>query len=151
MKYQFFIHYFSLTTWHLVICLILKAKSAAFRTRNLSDFYLEFSLTVSKTISKCRNQEFRTGKSFSQARNICRKCCVPILFWMSKQNKNNNLCTQHVLQVFWDYNEQSVVILWVSWCKIKCFWQRFTCKTVFFSSVLFSREKMTSIVFSKPF
>ena len=24
-------------------------------------------------------------------------------------------------------NEQSVVILWVSWCKNKSFWQRFTC------------------------
>ena len=37
MKYQFFIHYISLTTWHLVICLTLKAKPAAFPTRNLSD------------------------------------------------------------------------------------------------------------------
>ena len=25
------------------------------------------------------------------------------------------------------FNEQSVVILWVSWCKNKSFWQRFTC------------------------
>ena len=55
------------------------------------------------------------GKSFSEARNICRTCCVPKLFWMSKQNKNNNLCTHHVLHVFWAYNfhEQSVVILCV--------------------------------------
>ena len=45
-----------------------------------------------------------TGKSFSEAHNICRTCCVPKLFWMSKQNKNNNLCTQHVLKVFWAYN-----------------------------------------------
>ena len=47
---------------------------------------------------------FSTGKSFSEARNICRTFCVPKLFWMSKQNKNNNLSTQHVLQVFWAYN-----------------------------------------------
>ena len=45
-----------------------------------------------------------TGKSFSEACNICRTWCVPKLFWMSKQNKSNNLCTQHVLQVFWAYN-----------------------------------------------
>ena len=45
-----------------------------------------------------------TGKSFSEARNICRTWCAPKLFWMSKQNKNNNLCIQHVLQVFWAYN-----------------------------------------------
>ena len=25
------------------------------------------------------------------------------------------------------FNEQSVIILWVSWCKNKSFWQRFTC------------------------
>ena len=51
------------------------------------------------------------------------------------QNKNN-LCTQHVLSMFWAcnihvqnsrFNEDSAVILWVSWCKNKSFWQRFTC------------------------
>ena len=31
----------------------------------------------------------------------------------------------HVLNL--SFNEQSVVILWVSWCKNKSFWQRFTC------------------------
>ena len=48
----------------------------------------------------------------------------------------NNFCTQHVLPMFWtwnfhvlnlSFNEQYVVILWVSWCKNKSFWQRFTC------------------------
>ena len=34
-----------------------------------------------------------TGKSFSEARNICGTCWVPKLFWMSKQNKQNNFCT----------------------------------------------------------
>ena len=27
----------------------------------------------------------------------------------------------------WNYHEQSFVILWVSWCKNKFFWKRFTC------------------------
>ena len=76
-----------------------------------------------------------TGKSFSEACNICRTCCIPKLFWMSKQIKNSNLCTQHVLQVseltIFMNKEQSVVILWVSWCKNKSFWQRFTCTRLF--------------------
>ena len=51
-------------------------------------------------------------------------------------NVRNNFCTQHVLPrfelgtfMYWIViqNEQSVVILWVSWCKNKSFWQRFTC------------------------
>ena len=32
-------------------------------------------------------------------------------------------CIELVIQL----NEQSAVILWVSWCKNKSFWQRFTC------------------------
>ena len=43
----------------------------------------------------------------------------------------NNLCTQNVLPMFWacNFHEQSFVILWVSWCKNKCFWKIFTCST----------------------
>jgi hypothetical protein len=66
----------------------------------------------------------------------CVRCQLEIqqrfaLNWlrMSKQKQKNNLCTQHVLSMFWAYNfhEQSVIILWVSWCKNKSFWQRFIC------------------------
>ena len=44
----------------------------------------------------------------------------------------NNLCTQHVqlaIFMYWicKFNEQSFVILWVSWCHNKCFWKIFTC------------------------
>ena len=44
--------------------------------------------------------------------------------------------SEHLLQMFWacnlhvlnlKFNEQSVVILWVSWGKNTCFWKRFTC------------------------
>ena len=31
------------------------------------------------------------------------------------------------LVFFGEFNEQSIVILWVIWCKNKSFWQRFTC------------------------
>ena len=79
-----------------------------------------------------------TGKSFSEAPNMCRTCCVPKLFWMSKQNKtktttcvHNMFCRYSELTIFMN-NEQSVVILWVSWCKNKSFWQRFTCNRMLF-------------------
>ena len=57
-----------------------------------------------------------------------RTCFVQILFWMSKQ-KQNNFCTQHVLNLYFsgEFNEQSLVILWVNWCKNEGFWKRFTC------------------------
>ena len=46
-----------------------------------------------------------TGKSFLEACNICRTSCVPELFLMSKRTtKKHNLCTKHVLQVFWAYS-----------------------------------------------
>ena len=73
--------------------------------------------------------------------NLCKKlfffqnmgttCCVQKLFWMSETISVHNMfspglslefsCTELLIQ------EQSVVILWVSWSKTKCFWQRFTC------------------------
>jgi hypothetical protein len=59
-----------------------------------------------------------------------RTCCVQILFWMSKQKQKNNFCAQHVLNLYFsgEFNEQSLVILWVNWCKNEGFWKRFTCK-----------------------
>ena len=67
--------------------------------------------------------------------------CTQIVFCLDIQN---NLCTQHVLKVFWAcnfhalnlwFNEQSFVILWVSWCMNKCFWKRFTC-TLYYCKLL---------------
>ena len=53
-----------------------------------------------------------------------RTCCVHKLFWISKQ-KQKTICVHnmfwawnfHVLN--WWFNGQSVVILWVGWCKNK--------------------------------
>ena len=39
---------------------------------------------------------------------------------------HNMSCRYSELTIFMN-NEQSVVILWVSWCTNKSFWQRFTC------------------------
>jgi hypothetical protein len=61
--------------------------------------------------------------------------CTQIVFCFCF-DVQNNLCTQHVLSLQFSscfhelnlyFNEQSFVILWVSWCKNKCFWKRFTC------------------------
>ena len=41
---------------------------------------------------------------------------------------HNMFCRYSELTIFMN-NEQSVIILWVSWCKNKSFWQRFTCTT----------------------
>ena len=48
--------------------------------------------------------------------NIKKTIFVHNMFWA---------CCFHVQN--WYINEQSCVILWVSWCKNKCFWERFTC------------------------
>ena len=64
--------------------------------------------------------------------NMGRTCCVQKLFWMSETISVPNMfspglslefsCIELVIQWY----EQSVVILWVSWCRNKSFWKRFT-------------------------
>ena len=56
--------------------------------------------------------------------NIRRTCCVQKLFWMSETISVHNMFFPGMSL---EFNEQSVVILWVSWCKNESFWQRFTC------------------------
>jgi hypothetical protein len=90
-----------------------------------------------------------TGKSFSEARNICKTCCVPKLLWLSKQSKkticvHNMFCRYSELTIFMN-NSQSVVILWVRWCKNKSFWQRFTC-----ISALWGMWKLLRSIFLIP-
>ena len=74
---------------------------------------------------------FCTGKSFSEAHNICRTCCVPNCSECQNKTKTTicvhyMFCRYSQLTIFMS-NEQSVVILWVCWCKNKSLWQRFTC------------------------
>ena len=72
-----------------------------------------------------------TGKSFSEANKFCRTCCVPKLFWMSKQKQQFVYTTRSAgilsLQFSWTVNN----LLLYCWCKNKSFLKRFTC-TVFF-------------------
>ena len=51
-----------------------------------------------------------------------------LLYWQFKTIYVHNMfwaCSFHVLNS--KFNEQSVDILWVSWCKNKNFWQRLAC------------------------
>ena len=68
-----------------------------------------------------------------------RTCCVQILFWMSKQKQKNSFCTKHVIKLNFsgEFNEQSLVILWLNWCKNEGFWKRFTCIGPVFVSPFF--------------
>ena len=92
---------------------------------------LIFESTINNMATDCSlNYEFSTWKF--QVEDMLRTCSVHKMFWMSKQKQKKPIwvtCSQpwnfHVLNLF---NEQSFVILWVSWYKNKCFWKRFTCK-----------------------
>ena len=100
-----------------------------------------------------------------QAQNISpqSRLCTSIVLNVKMKKKQNNLCTQHVLKIFWacnihvlnlQFNEQSVVTLRVSWCKKKSFWQRFTCngsKFVIIITVRFGEIPATiwQVFFSK--
>ena len=62
-------------------------------------------------------------------------------------------CSEHVLLMFctcgihvlnWQFHEQSVVILWVNWCKNKSFWQRFT----FTGEKIFDCKECTDVAFT---
>jgi hypothetical protein len=59
---------------------------------------------------------------------------------------------QYDKRLFMVIHEQSVVILWVNWCKNKSFWQRFTCNERFFSHVffLFRRTFESKVFCSSP-
>ena len=54
-------------------------------------------LTHNMTKDCSLNYKFRTWKL--QAQNTLRTFCVHKLFWMSKQKRKNNICTQHVLSL----------------------------------------------------
>ena len=53
---------------------------------------------------------------------LCTK--IVFLFWHSKQYLYT---TWSELVFFGEFNEQSLVILWVNWCKNEGFWKIFTC------------------------
>ena len=64
--------------------------------------------------------------------NMERTCCVQKLIWMLETISVHNMFSPVLSLKFscieLQFNEQSVIILWVSWCKNKRFWQRFTFK-----------------------
>ena len=80
-------------------------------------------LTHNVTKNCSLNYEFSTWKLHVVYIN-CSEC----------QNKNKQFVSTTCSFLV---HEQYVVILWVSWCKNKCFWQRFTCtSTATFKTML---------------
>ena len=79
-----------------------------------------------------------TGKSLSEALLFAEHgenmLCTKIVL-----NVRNNFCTRHVLPrfelrifMYWTWNSMNnLFILWVSWCKNKSSWQRFTLLAMF--------------------
>ena len=89
-------------------------------------------LTHNMTTDCSMIYEFSTWKF--QAQKMSRTCSVHKLFFCFYIQ--NYLCAKHVPDMFWAWNfhvlnlqinETIFVIFWVSWCKNKCFWKRFTC------------------------
>ena len=143
MRYHFFLHYGWFfqnngkegwrTFMHTTVRIKVKRKKTVIDhqpTVQVNLFQKQLflpQLTHNMTTTDCSlNHHFSTWKF--QAQNML---CTQIVFCFDIQN---NLCTQHVLsleflctELNWWFNEQSFVILWVSWCKNKSFWQRFTC------------------------
>ena len=89
-----------------------------------------------------------TGKSFSDAlllllimtrecslnspkntssEHVVYKISFLFMFWHSKQYLYTT-CSE--LVCFREFNEQSLIILWVNWFKNKSFWHRFTCTSL---------------------
>jgi len=100
--------------------------------KNSLSWNLQFSVSANMNSFK---KEGTFGKSLSEAlifaENGENMLCTLIVL-----NVKINFRTQHVLPMFWAwnfhvlnlyFNEQYIVILWVSWYKNKSFWQRFTC------------------------
>ena len=74
------------------------------------------------------------SKKNTSSQHVLYKNCFLFLFWHSKQYLYTTRCD---LVFFLEFNEQSLVLLWVNWCKNEGFWKRFTCT---FSSTLFKNK-----------
>ena len=81
------------------------------------------------TVLKILKNPWCTGKSLSEALLFaehgenCSECQKQCLY--TTCSPQVWACNFHVLNL--EFNEQSVIILWVSGCKNKSFWQIFTC------------------------
>ena len=63
-------------------------------------------------------------KKNTSSDQVVHKNCFLFLFWHSKQYLYIRCCE---LVFCGEFNEQSLVILWVNWIKNKSFWKRFAC------------------------
>ena len=120
----------------LIAYLILGPSLSYVTYSNLELCTLKITLCTGKSLSETfifapTNPQYdkRLFMKIASSEHVENMLCTQIGFYFDIQN---NLCTQHVLNMFWacNFHEQSFVILWDSWCKNKCFWKRFTCTSM---------------------
>ena len=94
-------------------------------------------------------QYMKTTSSEHQENMLCTKIVLNV-------KTKTKLCTQYVLLMFWacsfhllnwKFNRQSFVILWVSYCKNKCFWKRFTCTENYLSFLNIHSKKPYTYIY----
>ena len=76
-----------------------------------------------------------TGKSFLEARNICRLLCTKIVLKVKKTKQRQQFvyttCSADILSLQFSWKMNNLLSIWhrklVRWCKNNSFWQRFTC------------------------
>ena len=95
----------------LLVALIFASTNPQYDKRLFIDLPVQYMKTTSS--------EHVVYINCSECQKIKKTICVHNMFWA---------WNFHVLN--WWFKEQSVVILWVSWCKNKSFWQSFTCNNI---------------------
>ena len=86
------------------------------------------------THNMTRDCSLSSPKNTSSQQLVYKNCFFLFLFWHSKQYLYTTCCQ---LVFFLEFNEQSLVILWVNWWKNEGFWKRFTCKKFYVSALCF--------------
>ena len=61
-------------------------------------------------------------------------CCVQKFFFCFCFDIPNNICTQHVVKLYFSWNSMNNLLSYcgINWCKNEGFWKRFTCKSSHF-------------------
>ena len=65
--------------------------------------------------------------------STCCVCTSIVFFFCHSEQFVYTTCTDLLLFIYWTCSnsiKKSVVIFWVNWCENECFWQRFTCNSI---------------------
>ena len=125
--------------------------------RSLVVFYISTDKSFSEALILASTNPQYDKRLFIelQAQNIGRTCCVHKLLWISKLKQKQfvyTTCSPHVLSLEFSCIElvnsmnNPLSYLWVSWCKNKTFWQRFTCTNLSTNHNLVEWKKLLTLV-----